>query len=318
MAATDPKPGQVRRATATHQQQQATLDSGQETLSSRRMIQLAPIIERIETLLHDGTDASTTYAALEARLALEKVCYDRLRQAHDYIAHEQLRRWQPREVMTTLIQHVDQHAALTMKLSMSTKPVSEDNVPEDREYAEIGTQVGFDPAKIGRLWQALSGLALHVKLPMHRTEHIPAYGDPQKTRAKVLEVLAELRRLAKGTLVTSGVGMEVKFDCVCGEENKRRAGLLKEGDSVFCINPRCDESYTISFEGEDTLFEREMAQFDCASCKAPQALPRRWLNRLPIDHAANLICHACGYSNHVQWVLAAKKLPDAGREDGPG
>ena len=67
------------------------------------MINYASIIERIQALLAEGTEQSITYAALEARLALEKVCYDRLRQAHDYISHAQLRRWQPRDVINTLM-----------------------------------------------------------------------------------------------------------------------------------------------------------------------------------------------------------------------
>lgn len=37
------------------------------------MIQLQPIIDRIKALLDQDTEASTTYAALESRLALEKV-----------------------------------------------------------------------------------------------------------------------------------------------------------------------------------------------------------------------------------------------------
>lgn len=54
--------------------------------SAQPMIYLPPLIDRIKALLAEGTDSSVTYAALEARLALEKVCYDRLRQRHDYIS----------------------------------------------------------------------------------------------------------------------------------------------------------------------------------------------------------------------------------------
>lgn len=48
------------------------------------MIQLQPIIDRNKALLEQDTEASITYAALECRLALEKVVYDRLRQRHAY------------------------------------------------------------------------------------------------------------------------------------------------------------------------------------------------------------------------------------------
>ena len=38
---------------------------------------------------------------------------------------------------------------------------------------EIGTQIGFDAKHVGELWNALSHLALHVKLPKNKDDHIP-------------------------------------------------------------------------------------------------------------------------------------------------
>jgi hypothetical protein len=57
------------------------------------MIDLRRIIPTIEKLLAEETPQSITYAALECRLAIEKVCYERLKVVHDYIAHEDLRGW---------------------------------------------------------------------------------------------------------------------------------------------------------------------------------------------------------------------------------
>src|SRR4051812_26241329 len=107
------------------------------------MIDFAPIIRRIGTLLSEDTDQSVTYAALEARLALEKVCYDRLKHVHDYISHAQLRRWQPSAVINQLIADVDQHVAETLTLQIGSA-VSAGIKPEDDEYIEVGTQIGFE------------------------------------------------------------------------------------------------------------------------------------------------------------------------------
>ena len=86
------------------------------------MIDLKPCISRIETLLGKGDEASLTYAALEARLALERVCYDRLRQHHSYIAHDDLRRWQPAGIVKQLSAEVNAHVASTFTLSISDRP----------------------------------------------------------------------------------------------------------------------------------------------------------------------------------------------------
>lgn len=54
------------------------------------MIDIKPAIDRIEKLLSENSIAGVTYAALEARLTIERICYDRLRQCHDYNPHEDL------------------------------------------------------------------------------------------------------------------------------------------------------------------------------------------------------------------------------------
>jgi hypothetical protein len=59
------------------------------------MIDVQKIISTVEALLADGTPQSITYAALECRLAIEKVCYDRLKVVHDYISPHDLRRYRP-------------------------------------------------------------------------------------------------------------------------------------------------------------------------------------------------------------------------------
>jgi len=87
------------------------------------MIDLRAIIATVEKLLAEDTPQSITYAALECRLGIEKVCYDRLKVAHDYIAHEDLRGWSPRDVVRTLIAEVDEHAASEQTLYMAKQPV---------------------------------------------------------------------------------------------------------------------------------------------------------------------------------------------------
>ncbi|MCE7798433.1 hypothetical protein LWE61_17990 [Sphingobium sufflavum] len=277
---------------------------------NRPMIKLQPTIDRIKALLEEDTEASITYAALEARLALEKVCYDRLRQRHDYISHDQLRKWQPGGVINTLISDVDAHLTETMTLSMSKTPASDDVKPEDEDYVEIGTEVGFDAKKIVKMWNAVARLALHVRLPKDKNDHIPDYGDKAETRAKVLEVVAELERLAKGTMTFSGIGMEVSFDCSCGTKNKRREKLLREGQHIHCISPDCKATWKVTKEGEETVFESVTADIDCDNCGATNCIPWRFFWEMKYDEHGTFSCHTCRHKNYVKWQLAlARRNP---------
>jgi hypothetical protein len=280
------------------------------------MIVLNPIIRRITALLAEDTDAGVTYAALEARLALEKVCYDRLRQRHDYISHAQLRKWQPGAVVTTLMQEVDPYLGQTMTLSIGSAVIAGIK-PEDDDYTEIGTEVGFNSKLIAKMWQALANLALHARLPKHADDHIPSYGDRAKIRSKVEAVVAELERLAKGNLVTSGVptGGDMTFDCTCGEKNRRRASLLHKGKHVLCINPDCKETWRVEkVEANEFGFERLTHTVNCERCKVENHIPWRLFYDMRYDQYAGFLCSACQHKNYVQWRLTqvTPKKPPSG------
>ncbi len=271
------------------------------------MINLPPVIENIKALLAEDSEASVIYAALEARLALEKVCYDRLRQRHDYISHDQLRRWQPGAVVNTLMAEVDEHLGKTMTLSISKTPANPDAKPEDKDYVEVGTEIGFAPKRIARLWQALANLALHVRLPEHRDDQIPAYGDKAQIRAKIEEVVVELERLAKGTMTFSGFGEEISFMCSCGEKNKKRAGLLLEGKQVHCINPECKQTWKTVKEENGFGFELVTVPVDCEKCKSPNHMPWRFFLDMKHDEMGTFTCYNCQNKNYVQWQLMQVK-----------
>jgi hypothetical protein len=281
------------------------------------MIDIGPIVDRINALLEDGTGQSITYAALEARLALEKVCYDRLRQAHDYISHAQLHRWQPRDVVNTLISDVDQHVAQTRTFSVSKSDHVPGVKPADDDWVELGTEIGFDPKRIGTLWNALSGLALHVRLPKNKDDQLPAYGDKDKIRAKVKEVVRELTRLSKTTMSFSGIGETLSFVCSCGEKNRRRAALLRDGQFVHCINPECKITWK-AIQGENGFgFESVTIPVNCEKCAVANHMPWRFFIDMRHDQVGSFSCHSCKHKNFVQWRLMQVRRdedPDAGEQ----
>ncbi|CAM4319011.1 hypothetical protein NOLU111490_17305 [Novosphingobium lubricantis] len=278
------------------------------------MIDLKPIIERIQSQLDEDTDQSVTYAALEARMALEKVCYDRLRQRHDYISHAQLKRWQPGGVVKTLMEQVDPHVTNTRTLKMSRTPHVEGVQPDDDDFVEIGTEVGFNARKIASMWQALSNLALHVRLPEHKNDHIPAYGDKVAIREKVEQVIEELQRLATTTMTFSGIGKEVKFDCDCGTLNKRRADLLTVGQSVYCINPECPASWKVEKEGDDFWFAPEEVFVECIHCAHQNRFHLRKVIDMEKNEVASFNCSKCGEKNWMRWQLCQARLPDGNEQ----
>lgn len=269
------------------------------------MIDITSSTSKIEELLAQNTDASLTYAALECRLAIERICYERLRLAHDYISHDDLKKWQPRDIINILIQEVDDKTAETFTLSISKDPVPENSVSptlEDyqaMEFLPIGTQIGFNPNRLGRLWNALANLALHITLPTSKDHGVARYGDAEKIRSKVIETLEEIKRIGAGTLMSSGMGEEVSFHCFCGVKNKRRHGLLKDGQIISCISPNCGETY--GYVASDMSFGRRVFEIKCRSCGEQRDIPKKMVERLRTDQQIHFDCEGCSEKIYISW-----------------
>jgi hypothetical protein len=269
------------------------------------MINLKPTISQIEKLLEENTEASVTYAALECRLAIERICYERLRLSHDYISHDDLKKWQPSDIVKTLIQEVDAKAAETFTLSIAREPVPEGSPPPTRkdyeamEWLPVGTQVGFAPNKLGKLWNGLAKLALHIEIPTSKNATVKQYGDICAITPKVKQALAEIKRISEGTLMSSGMGEEVSFECNCGSKNKRRLELLRDGQVVNCINPDCYESY--DYVQSNMFFGRRTFKTVCRACAASRDVPKRMVEKLQTDQHIHFDCEGCGETIYVSW-----------------
>lgn len=281
------------------------------------MLNLKQSIGAIEGLLEEGSDASITYAALECRLTIERICYERLRVSHDYISTADIKRWQPHSVVNVLLQEVDKEIASTFTVLVSAdvpknpEPTKEDY--EELSFSTLGTQVGFNANKLGKLWNALSKLALHITVPTSKNDSIPLYGENDKSKAKVIESLTEIRRISKGTLVSAGMlstGGNVTFTCECGAENKRRDGLLKEGQMVSCINPVCRESYDFERREDGSWFTRRIFEVRCNKCETIQNIPKRLVEELKThEHIPfNCIGEQCDEKIVVMWRAMQAQL----------
>jgi hypothetical protein len=273
------------------------------------MINLLPIIARIEALLEAEDAHGLTYAALEARLALEAVCYDRLRVRHAYISQAQLKKWQPAAVVNQLMEEVDPHVAETYTLSISRNPMSESGDPDEQEYLEVGTAIGFEPKKIKSLWNALSNLALHVRVPENSKDMIRIYGNQSNIRDKVLEAVEELKRLSKSTLDSKGFGVETSFNCSCGTLNKRRSDFLVVGQAVCCLNPDCMYDWIVEKISEtECNFVCNSIELNCESCGGNILLPKRALAKMTFNQQMSCSCSHCGQKNFWGFGLQQRRV----------
>lgn len=157
------------------------------------------------------------------------------------------------------------------------------------------------PNRLGRLWHGLANVALHVEIPTSKDVAVTQYGKTKDIARKVEQTPAKIREISEGTLLmSSGMGEVVSFPCSCGSTNKRRLELLKDGQTINCINPDCDESYR--YVQSDTSFERRTFEIVCSACGESHDIPNRKMEKLRTDKRIKFDCvGTCGETIYVSW-----------------
>lgn len=284
------------------------------------MINVNSRISIINNLVVEGTEQSLTYAALECRLTIELICYERLLASYDYISYKDLKSWTPRHVVQQIVEEANEHASTEFTISISDTPTEEENAPKTRQdfekfnYAEIGTQSGFSIKKLGILWQALSKIALHINMPKEKSEKLKVYSDTKKLKEKIQETINELRKIGEGNIICSGFEKSYSFACIsCGIALKRTASLLKNKQVVNCLSPTCDESYEIHKEEEKILYSRRITNVSCDSCAKENQIATGILEKLSIRKPLNISCNNCNQPIIIE-LIPCKKVFKKGND----
>ena len=273
------------------------------------MIDISKRIKTISDLLEVGSRESVAYAALECRLTIEAICYDRLAVSYAYIPYESLRKWQPHHVIRQITEEGNEQVSQEYSISISKVPIEHDSPPatsedyESFEYAEIGSQRALDVGKLGKLWNALSNASLHVSLPKEKGAQIDLYGDSDKVREKILESLNEFRKLLSGNLLSGGFGKEYYFNCMgCDTRLRKRVKLITSGEIIMCVNPDCPETYRFSVEDGEIYHVRRLLNTKCAECGSSIEFPESFVDKLKYGQILNATCSSCRYNNQIRLI----------------
>lgn len=271
------------------------------------MLDIEKRIEVIEALLSEGSAAALTYAALECRLTIEYLCYERFKVSHAYLSPQDLKRWQPKHVVKQVSDDISELSNREFTLSVCNMD-SDSNRPKNKQdyeklkYKKVGTQKSLNLRKLDKLWHSLSKVGLHIPVPTIHSGQISMYGDVIEIKKKVVDVVALLRDLATANLIMGGVFGEVlSFNCVaCNTPIKKPKSVLELGKVVInCISPDCPESYTIEKDGEGYSCERNVFEFSCQNCSSALHVPHQTFSNLRLNSVLKLRCGECASETSV-------------------
>jgi hypothetical protein len=270
------------------------------------MLDIPKKIKLINSLLKQDTEQSLTYAALECRLTLEYLCYERFKLYFSYLSENDLKNWQPKHIIKQISDEIDENVSEEFSISISAEKI-DGRSPETKEefeslkYTPLGTQSELNFNTLHKLWNGLSNVALHIPVPKISSADLNIYGDQDKIKKKVSDVVSFLSGM-KGNLLMSGTfGEEYSFNCLmCDTKIKRPVRNLQHQTVVSCINPKCKESYVIQKNINDE-FEviRSTIKFSCEGCNEDIEVPIRFFQDLRFNQKLNIQCAKCNTLSEV-------------------
>lgn len=157
------------------------------------MLDIPNRIQLIESLIEQDTEQSLTYAALECRLTLEYLCYERFKLYFSYLSESDLKNWQPKHIIKQVSDEIDNIVSQGFSISISAEQIN-GRPPETKDefeslnYTHLGTQSELKLNRLHKLWNGVSNVALHIPVPSLSSSNLSIYGDKDKIRKKVSDV----------------------------------------------------------------------------------------------------------------------------------
>ncbi len=184
----------------------------------------AQSLARAKVELESADPERLKYAALELRMAIEAITYDRAQSYRDELPPSEYETWQPKELMLQLLE-IDPMAGMTRRVSMGRQDVM--GVPAQK-MTLLGTESVFGLALIRKYYDAL-GSYLHS--PTLKTIEKKGEHDLVRMKHKCSVILQRLGVVLSSNF-TSNFGAFAEFKCNfrhCGGNIRSR---LPKGQAV--------------------------------------------------------------------------------------
>lgn len=249
-------------------------------------------LKAAEEELTSGSDHRLKFAALELRMAMEALTYDRAIAYKDEFPPSEYETWQPRKVMSVLLE-IDPNADKDSSVAIGTE--EEYGVPAPK-MTSLGTEKVLGMKTLKKHYDAL-GSYLHVQSMKKSRSGVQL--DYEKFRKRCSEICAFVSEVLSSPLFNVTFGNFSTLSCMeCGNSIRKR---LQDGQKeVVAKCYKCRATYTLLDEGEGKIkWTPHQYEIKCGntSCQKKSVV---WQHELELGR--HWTCSDCGGEN--KFVLA--------------
>jgi hypothetical protein len=252
---------------------------------------------RARSLLETLSLENTRYAALELRLCIEALTYEKLRSFSSVIPESVLATWQPPQAVKALLEF-EPLADQSFKLSAG---IEDTPGVKSKNMRLLGEHKSLQKTWLRKHYNKLGSL-LHS--PMVTASQSTGVEDTIKY---LNEVIADLEGPVSSNIIGGGLRTVFKFVCTqCNKLSICNKDAVINNKRAVCLNPQCGAEYFATvIDKNKAKFELMATPFECTYCKATTSIENRKL-----DFGYTFNCAACEKKHRIEnreWQYDAVK-----------
>lgn len=253
-------------------------------------------LARAKELLDKESPIHIRYAALELRMCMEAITYEKLRASAKHIPEDLLRMWQPPQAVKALLEYEpNTDKGYTLYAGVEDVP----GVPA-KEMKYIGAH---KPFKLKWLRKNYNKIGKFLHFPNGPEDDL----NIVKAKTYLNSVVSQIEDVLSSN-ITGGWLSEVNvFECeLCNKPIIVGNPKLEKTNSAVCLNPNCGGEYFAEKVKNGWEFKLKISEFECVNCGSLNPVENR-----KIDIGYYFTCSNCGEKHQIvnrQWGYGLCKV----------
>jgi len=261
--------------------------------------------DNAERELGTGDDQRLKYAALELRMAIESLTYDRALAYKDEFPPNEYETWQPRKVMAVLLE-IDSTADKDCSLAVGTE--QEYGVPAPVMHS-LGSETIFNMSLLRKHYDALGSFLYVPSLKQARDGKVV---DLVALRSRCDAIGAYITQVLSSPVFNITIGNFSAIKCLeCDSVIRKRLSPTLQEIVAECFG--CQATYTLTDQGDGKVHWRPHQQeIECANKDCAQKI-FAWRHEFKVGRFWK--CDACNGQN--EFVMGIRHVPSSSEKPPP-